>query len=71
MNQIKNGKTIFESDLMRTKYTNPFLKHPETVDRLKSYMETSKPKNEPDPLVNFFEEWREPLFSQDLSVEKK
>lgn len=29
-------------------------------------MEKSKPAKEPDQLVNFLEEWREPLFSQDI-----
>lgn len=61
--QIKNGKTLFESDMMRCNYTNPYLKHPETLERLKTYMDESKPKVDPCPVVNFIEEWREPLYS--------
>lgn len=57
--------------MMRCNYTNPYLKHPETLDRLKTYMKNSKPKVEPCPVVNFIEEWREPLHSQDIHSDKK
>ena len=69
--QIKNGKTLFESEMMRTNYTNPYIKHPQTLERLKTFIQNSKPKIEPDPVVNFIEEWREPLLSQNILSDKK
>ena len=56
---------------MKIKYTNPYIKHPETLERLRDYIERSKPVQQPDPLVNFIEEWREPLLSQQISTDKK
>jgi len=49
--------------MMRTTYTNPYLKHPATLERLKKFMVDSKPEVDPDPMINFLEEWREPLIS--------
>ena len=71
MNQIKNGKTIFESDLMRVRYANPFVGHPQTTESLQKYMHDTRPKQDKDECVNFLEEWREPLFSQGVGTDPK
>ena len=55
---------------MKIRYTNPFVKHPETVKKLKDYMKKSQPITEPDPVVNFIEDWKKPLFSQNVSEDK-
>jgi hypothetical protein len=63
--QVKTGKTLFESDLMRTNFTNPYLKHPETLQNLKTFLHDSMPQQQSDPVVNYIEESKEPLLSID------
>lgn len=63
--QVKTGKTVFESDLMRTNFTNPYLKHPETLQNLKTFLQDSMPQQQSDPVVNYIEESNEPLLSID------
>lgn len=54
--QIKNGQTIFEQEVMRTKYANPFFKNPEMHHKMLELLDQSKPKLVPNPNINSFEE---------------
>lgn len=71
MTQIKNGKTLFEQEIMQTKYTNPYLAHPKTKEQLRRFCQEAQPVMKPEPLVKLIEEWREPLYSQRLVQDEK
>jgi hypothetical protein len=42
--KTKNGKTIFENQFMRDNYTNPYLKHPETRNKLENFLSETQPE---------------------------
>ena len=54
--QIKNGQTLFEKDVMRIKYANPYFKNEKMNNKLHDYLEHRRPKLEPNPNINQFEE---------------
>jgi len=60
---IKNGKTIFDKEMMKTTYTNPFLKNPKEKRKLMKFIEASKPLNDGSPFINFVDDQKQPLIS--------
>jgi hypothetical protein len=64
--QIKNGKTLFDLEMMKSKYTNPFLKNPQTSKKLQEQIKNQEPLTEGNPVVNFIETSRQPLLTQEI-----
>jgi len=54
--QIKNGQTIFDQDVMRTKYANPYFQNEHMNNKLLSFVEKRNPKLNANPNINMFEE---------------
>lgn len=66
LRQIKNGKTLFDLDMMQQRYSNPFLKDPKTRQQLQAYIEQQQPRTHANPVINFIEESKQPLLSQEV-----
>lgn len=41
--KIKNGQTIFDTDAMKLKYSNPYFKNPQMHSKLLSFIDKRKP----------------------------
>jgi hypothetical protein len=53
-------------DIMKNKYQNPFLNHPETNEKLQKQLLDQEPLTAANPIVNFIEETKQPLVSQTI-----
>ena len=62
--QIKNGQTLFEKDVMRIKYANPYFKVDKMNNKLQEYLEQRRPKLEANPNINQFEEDQQSIPAQ-------
>lgn len=59
--KIKNGQTIFDTEALKLKYSNPYFKNADMHKKLLNFIDKRKPKLSPNPNINMFEESQLPL----------
>jgi len=59
--QIKNGQTIFDTDVMKLKYSNPYFKNKEMHGKLLEFLHQRKPKEVPNPNINTYDDDQLPI----------
>ena len=54
--QIKNGQTIFNQPVMKTKYSNPYFKNKDMHHKLLALLDKRNPAENPNPNINAYDE---------------